>query len=414
MTPTRIPGLTLLDHVIEVPLDHARPDGERLTVYAREVRTRENADKPYLVFLQGGPGAEAPRPTGFPSSPPWLARALADYRVLMLDQRGTGRSTPVGLDDLETGTPGEVAARLTHFRADAIVQDAELLRAHLGVERWSLLGQSFGGFTSLAYLSRHAASLAEVFITGGLAAVDHSPDEVYASTYEVMRRKSLAYYRRFPGDRDRMRELIAACEAGEVLLPHGDAVTPRLLRTVGHSLGAIGGAESLHYLLEANHRSMRFRYDLETMLPFGGRNPLYFVLHESSCCDGGPTRWSAQRMMPADFHDDLTLLTGEHVFDWHLQDRRELAPYAEVTRLLAEHDWPKLYDADALHAADVPCAAAVYSDDAYVTRGFSEETAALLPGMRAWVTSEYEHNGLRTDGARVLDRLIALARDETY
>ena len=56
----------------------------------------EGATKPFLVYLQGGPGFEAPRPTGSPRGPGWLDRALQDFRVLLLDQRGTGRSTPVG------------------------------------------------------------------------------------------------------------------------------------------------------------------------------------------------------------------------------------------------------------------------------------------------------------------------------
>ncbi len=59
---------------------------------------------------------------------------------------------------------------------------------------------------------------------------------------------------------------------------------------------------------------------------------------------------------------------------------------------------------------DVPAAAAIYAEDAYVDRAFSEETAALVPSMRPWVTNEYEHNGLRADGDRILDRLIGLAR----
>ena len=58
----------------------------------------------------------------------------------------------------------------------------------------------------------------------------------------------------------------------------------------------------------------------------------------------------------------------------------------------------------------MPCAAAVYAEDAYVDRALSEETARLVPTMRAWVTNEYEHNGLRVDGERVLDRLLGLAR----
>ena len=46
----------------------------------------------------------------------------------------------------------------------------------------------------------------------------------------------------------------------------------------------------------------------------------------------------------------------------------------------------------------------------YVERAFSEETAAQIRGLRAWVTNEYEHNGLRADGDRVLGRLIDLVR----
>jgi pimeloyl-ACP methyl ester carboxylesterase len=89
-------GLVLTEHEFAVPLDHARPDGETITVFAREVADPDGRDRPLLVYLQGGPGSEAPRPTRFPSSPGWLDRALTDFRVLMLDQRGTGRSTPIG------------------------------------------------------------------------------------------------------------------------------------------------------------------------------------------------------------------------------------------------------------------------------------------------------------------------------
>ena len=38
------------------------------------------------------------------------------------------------------------------------------------------------------------------------------------------------------------------------------------------------------------------------------------------------------------------------------------------------------------------------------------ETVALTPGLRPWITNEYDHNALRADGGRVLDRLIDLAR----
>ena len=125
LTSYAVPGLVMVDHELEVPLDHADPLGEQITIFAREVAEPEGRAKPFLVYLQGGPGFEAPRPTGSPRGPAWLDRALKDFRVLMLDQRGTGRSTPVH--------GGEPAEYLTHFRADSIVRDAELLRAALGL-----------------------------------------------------------------------------------------------------------------------------------------------------------------------------------------------------------------------------------------------------------------------------------------
>jgi len=89
----RHPGTVLTDRFFAVPLDHQRPDGEQIEVFAREVvaADKADADLPWLLFLQGGPGFAAQRPEGRES---WLNRALEDYRVLLLDQRGTGRSSP--------------------------------------------------------------------------------------------------------------------------------------------------------------------------------------------------------------------------------------------------------------------------------------------------------------------------------
>ncbi len=89
-------GLVLTEHEFSLPLDHDRPGGPAIGVFAREIADPDGRERPFLVFLQGGPGYEATRPTRHPSSPGFLDRALQDFRVLMLDQRGTGRSTPVG------------------------------------------------------------------------------------------------------------------------------------------------------------------------------------------------------------------------------------------------------------------------------------------------------------------------------
>jgi hypothetical protein len=92
------------------------------------------------------------------------------------------------------------------------------------------------------------------------------------------------------------------------------------------------------------------------------------------------------------------------------EDYGALAPLREAAEILAAHEWPRLYDADRLAANEVPVAAAIYAEDPYVERAFSEETAGLVRGLRPWVTSEYDHNGLRADGERILGRLLDLAR----
>src|SRR5436189_5788758 len=141
---TQVPGAIFTEREHQVPLDHAHPEGPAITVFTREVADPDGLDRPYLLFLQGGPGMEATRPTSPPSG--WMKRALRDYRILLVDQRGTGRSTPVG-SQLPGATAEAQATYLTHFRADSIVRDAEAIRAELGSPPWSVLGQSFGGFT---------------------------------------------------------------------------------------------------------------------------------------------------------------------------------------------------------------------------------------------------------------------------
>jgi pimeloyl-ACP methyl ester carboxylesterase len=405
-------GLVLTEHRFDIPLDHAAPQDPTISVFAREVADPDGLDRPFLVYLQGGPGHEAPRPTRYPSSPGWLDRALRDYRVLMLDQRGTGLSTPVGT--LPGLTAAEQAEYLTHFRADSIVADAEFIREALGVDSWSVLGQSFGGFTSLAYLSTAPQSLRQAFFTGGLPPIGRHPDEVYTITFARMLERNRRYFERYPEDRKRVLDLHARLDAEDVRLPGGDRLTSRRLRQLGSLLGATDGAEHLHYILERPLSSPAFGHDVQEFGPFSGRNPLYVVIHESSYADGHATGWSADRVRPTVFDEQPELFTGEHVFPWMLEDYAELAPLRDAANLLAEHPWPSLYDADVLAANDVPCAAAIYVEDLYVEHEFSVETAAAVRGLRGWVTNEYEHNALRMDGDRVLDRLIDLSRGRGY
>jgi pimeloyl-ACP methyl ester carboxylesterase len=401
-----LPGMITVEHTFEVPLDHARPDGERISVFARELADPEGRKRPYLVYLQGGPGFEATRPSTGPRGPGWIDRALSEFRVLLLDQRGTGRSTPVG--DLAGMSPSEQADHLALFRADSIVRDAELIRQELGIERWSVLGQTFGGMCVTTYLSIAPGGLREAFLTGGLPALERPIDEIYTETYGLVLERNRRYLERYPADGARLEAIKRRADEGRLQAAGGERLTWRRFRQLGASLGMSDGADHIHHLLELPLDSPAFRHDLAASNQFS-RNPLYAVLHEACWCDGGRSEWAAERLLPAAYADS-TLLTGEHVYPWMFEDYAELAPLRQVAELLAGRDWPRLYAPEVLASNEVPVAAIIYADDMYVPRVFSEETARRIRGAKYWLTNEYEHNGLRADGPRILDRLLELAR----
>jgi proline iminopeptidase len=104
-----------------------------------------NAEGVPVVFLHGGPGAGA--------SP--VHRQFFDpahYRIVIFDQRGAGRSTPLGA----------IAANTT---AD-LVADMERLRGHLGIARWIVFGGSWGSTLALAYAEHHPSRCLALVLRG--------------------------------------------------------------------------------------------------------------------------------------------------------------------------------------------------------------------------------------------------------
>jgi pimeloyl-ACP methyl ester carboxylesterase len=426
MTSYHQPGTVLADRVFTVPLDHADPDGEQIEVFGREVvAAGDGAQRlPWLVFLQGGPGFGAQRPVGREA---WLDRALRDFRVLLLDQRGTGRSTPATRQTLARfPTPQQQADYLTHFRADSIIADAELVRQQVtGGDRWAVLGQSFGGFCTVSYLSFAPHGLREAFITGGLPGLTTTADDVYRLTYQQVAANNRAHYERYPMDVDRARRVAQSLAETPATLPDGARLTVPRFQSIGQLLGSSTGSHTLHYLLEdpfaGTELSDDFLHRIQGLLTFASA-PLYALLHEPCYAQGPATRWSAQRIRAefAEFDaaaalagDEPVLFTGEMIYPWAFELDPALAPLAECAELLAARtDWPPLYDAPTLGRCEVPAAAAIYFDDMYVPRELSLQTAAGIRGLRRWVTNEYEHDGLRASDGAVLDRLIRLARGE--
>jgi pimeloyl-ACP methyl ester carboxylesterase len=426
MTIAYFQGVTARPHRFTVPLDHARPTGETIQVFGREIVStiKEQENLPWLVFLQGGPGFGSPRPT---DGNGWLKRALQEYRVLLLDQRGTGLSTPITHQTLARfASAFEIAEYLKHFRADAIVQDAELIRKQLAGEqtRWSLLGQSYGGFCAVHYLSIAPQSLREVYITGGLPSLYRHADEVYRATYRRVKDKNALYFSNYPDDRERAHEVIQYLRQHLVTMPAGGTLSPFRFQQLGMGLGASGSFEELHYLLEGafvdgpQGRELNYAFlrGVENTQPFD-TNPIYAILHESIYCQEFASNWSAERVRAEypefDPLQQPILFTGEMIYPWMFEDYASLRPMHEAAQQLAEFEgWPRLYDIPTLQANTVPCVAAIYANDMYVERRFSEETASDIRGIKTWVTSEYEHNGLRADGETVFGQLIALLREE--
>ncbi|RZQ64390.1 prolyl aminopeptidase [Amycolatopsis suaedae] len=112
-----------------------------------------NPDGKPVVFLHGGPGGG--------SSP--THRRLFDpdaYRIVLLDQRGCGNSTPHA-----SGPTADLSANTTWH----LVSDMEALRQHLGIERWQVFGGSWGSTLALAYAQRHPERVSELVLRGVFA-----------------------------------------------------------------------------------------------------------------------------------------------------------------------------------------------------------------------------------------------------
>jgi len=104
-----------------------------------------NPHGPPVLFLHGGPGAGAGA----------VHRRFFDpgfWRIILFDQRGAGRSRPLGR--LEANTTGH------------LVEDIEGLRRYLGIERWLLFGGSWGSTLALAYAQQFPAHVTGCVLRG--------------------------------------------------------------------------------------------------------------------------------------------------------------------------------------------------------------------------------------------------------
>ena len=388
--------LTVRDHTLTT----SWYPGEDIEVFCRELSTDDS--RPPLLFLQGGPGYPARVPLDG-----WLREALRHHRVFLLDQRGTGRSTRL---DRHADPALLDATHLSHLRARDIVADAEAFRAALGLGRWDVLGQSFGGFCITTYLSTHPDAIRYAYLTGGLPGLV-SAEDTYRATYAKLAAREQRFLDAVPFAEDRIREICHHLDNSDERLPTGERLSSRRFRTIGIELGRGAGFENLALLLDAPFHHIRGEKrlhgdalaDLSTRLSFEAA-PLYAVIHETIYA--GTPAWAAHRVR----EEFDVLLTGEHIFPWQFEEDPALRAFRPVAEELAAREWESQYDVAALGEASAVCAAAVYRDDIFVPRELSLDTAAHFRDLRVWETAGYQHNGLRVDGARILRHLMEMVR----
>ncbi|NEG70182.1 alpha/beta fold hydrolase [Bifidobacterium choloepi] len=422
LTSYTVPGLHVEDHSTVVPLDwrDRTPGegftGERLSLFYRVICAPEHVhdDLPLLVFLQGGPGGAGPRPLD-PSSDGWIAEAVRHFRIVLPDQRGTGRSSHVDGRVVAQMTGAEGSDYLKRFLADSIVRDFEHLRlTEFGGAKWTTLGQSYGGFLTLTYLSLFPEGIVASFTTGGIPHVPGNARELYEHTFPKMETKTKAFYERYPEDAERLAIIADRVANESTTLPNGDPLTVERLQTLGSSFGMKPSFERVHWILdgafaagdgsasESSRLTDRFLFDVMTATD---SHPLYWPLQEFIYANGEldePIDWAAAHVcaaMPQFATDSRPLmLTGEAVFPWMFSQERALLPFkSAVDQMMQSTDFGVIYRPDVLGRNEVPLQAAVYYDDMYVPSELSLDTLSRIGNSHAWVTNEFEHDGVHGD-----------------
>ncbi|KAF5355453.1 hypothetical protein D9758_006293 [Tetrapyrgos nigripes] len=476
--------IKVIERFFDLPLDHANPSGEKIRVFARNLIPRKKAktqkeeeELPYLVYLQGGPGFEVGLmgSSGFAgeiheqgyqipvkgmvlqdpcvalrirfvfwSHNPLLTLLAAVgciLQTLWLDPRGTGLSTPITPDTLPSRlkTDQDIADYFKFFRADSIVNDCEVIRKILlgnkekeEDRKWTIMGQSFGGFCSITYLSFHSEGLKDVFITGGLAPLGDHPDPNYEWTVRKVIRRNEVYYQKYPRDKKRIRDICTFLDGNEVILPSGGRLSVRRFQQLGIDFGMQGGIDRVHQMvLRASNDlelfgkiSYKALQTIENSQSFDG-NPIYAILHEPLYCQGKSSRWSAHRVVQKhpqyfswnhikDLADTEPIyFTGEMIFPEMFDDYKNLRPLKGAAEILARDDsWGPLYDLDQLSRNEVHVTTATYYNDMYVPFELSQETASKIKNTEQYITNQLEHSGIREDPKDLMKRLFRLAKRE--
>ncbi|KIH89042.1 proline iminopeptidase [Sporothrix brasiliensis 5110] len=481
-----------------VPLKHCR-NGDRITVTVRVVLSKCDSDAakryvdeqpaertvhlnpetPIAVYLVGGPGSDNPHTNNPTMTEFYLAKG---FQVLFMDYRGTGSSTLQRADHLDDSLPpsgnayvvgkepslenltsDEQAEQLSWYRQDNIVRDLEAVRKSLLTEsdiqsasKWTLVGQSYGGWVSFTYLSFYPEALHMVLLTGGIPPVGQSPKKVYEHTYDSVIKACDVFYDTYPDHVKNVRDVLKVIHDGNgkdengtkrrIAMPGGGVLTPERFLCLGRTLGTTGGNDkvndALNKFMEDIDARRPIRNDtllqVESWLRFEER-PLYAILQEPLYTESPnpPSAWAAQaageelnrywwlqevafdRVFSSEKDEDKTFaeehfdgkkiyMSAEHVYPFHYDQFKSLRPLKKAAEILAEKtDWPPLYDILQLRKNKVPISSLSYETDMFVDWRLSKLTVANMD--KKYIVNDHDaelkHTAVKDKPEIVLNRV---------
>jgi len=311
-----LPGVvdTLRCTSIDVPLDHARPDGEKLKLHVTIAPAhRQGTRGDPLFVLAGGPGEAGSDVVGVLSTA--FSRVRATRDIVFIDQRGTGRSGKLDCknkpehehmteDQLEAellACIGATKASWGAYTTEAAARDTELVRRALGYGPVNVFGGSYGTRLGQAYARLYPSSVRSLILDGVAA-----PDQVipagakdgHAALDKMFAQceKDAGCRKAFPQLRAEFDGLVTKLEAGPVKLSLSDPrtaqpITPtmtaaRFLGTVHSILYSPSDARRLPFLIHnaAHGRWQPFVARQNLAGDFGMQGGIAMLLHFAVVC----------------------------------------------------------------------------------------------------------------------------------
>ena len=315
---------------IRVPLDRSKPGGPTIPIGYALIRHQDQSKEAIgtVVPNPGGPGQSAIESAQFYTE--ILAPLLADHDLLLIDPRGIGRSGPIrcGL----AGAPptresltrafGEcgrsLGVRARGYTSAATADDIDAVRAHLGIRRLDLLGESYGTYLMTVYAQRHPDHVRSIVLS---SAYPLAFDMWARPNARAVARAILLMCQRSAGACDGPRTLNQLSQVARLLREHPISygvegeVEPRVLDETALAGIAYGAGMELGQLPPILRAALAgdtapLIAAAQAILPFSGStasdgDPTWAV-GASVMCNDYPTLWNRHAPVPARLHQFAT------------------------------------------------------------------------------------------------------------